>query len=115
MQHAAELMQEIDAAYRELAAMVEDLAHADYRLSEHARRVKLENAEALLAAKNERTATLYLEGLLDTEEHQKLARKKEQAELKHQLARREVERLHLVVRLLSAPIPGAQGAGVSSS
>ncbi len=115
MQHE-EMMQEIDAAYRDLAAAVEDLARADNRLSEHARRVKLENAEALLAAKNERTATLYLEGLLDTEERRDLEARKAKAELKNQLARREVERLHLVVRLLSAPgIPGAQGAGVSSS
>ncbi len=49
MQHE-EMMQEIDAAYRELAAVVEDLAHADYRLSEHTRGVKVENAGALLAA-----------------------------------------------------------------
>ena len=96
------LIGEIDAAYRTLGAATEALAEADRSLSEHVRRVRLENAEAILEAKNERTASLYLDGLLDTEEHRRLEAGRARAELDLQHARREVERLHLIVRLLDA-------------
>ena len=96
------LMGEIDEAYRELSAAVEGLAKADRELSEFVRRTRLENAEALLEAKNERTANLYLEGMLDTDEYRALSEAKYRAELDHGHARREVERLHLIVRLLGA-------------
>lgn len=96
------LMGEIDEAYRELSAAVEGLAEADRELSEFVRRTRLENAEALLEAKNERTANLYLEGMLDTNEYRALSEVKDRAELDHGHARREVERLHLIVRLLGA-------------
>ena len=96
----AALIEEIDAAYRRLSAATEDLARADRELAEHVRRVRLDNAEAILEAKNERTASLYLDGLLDTEEHRRLEDIRARAELDLQHARREVDRLHLVVRLL---------------
>ena len=98
------LIEEIDAAYRRLSAAAEDLAGADRELAEHVRRIRLDNAEAILEAKNERTASLYLDGLLDTDEHRRLEAQRAKAELEHQHARREVERLHLIVRLL-----GTQG------
>ena len=98
------LVEEIDAAYRRLSAAAEDLAGADRQLAEHVRRVRLDNAEAILEAKNERTASLYLDGLLDTDEHRRLEADRTRAELDHQHARREVDRLHLIVRLL-----GTQG------
>ncbi len=116
MQHE-DLIAQIEAAYRRLVAAEEDLASADRLLSEHVGRVRLDNADALLEAKNERTANLYLEGLLDTEEHRRLHADRVRAELDHRHARREVERLHLVVRLVasgatsSAP---AQPAAVGS-
>jgi hypothetical protein len=69
----------------------------------------LDNAEAILEAKNERTASLYLDGLLDTDEHRNLEDARERAELELQHARREVERLHLIVRLLGAT-EGGQGS-----
>jgi hypothetical protein len=94
------LVEEIDAAYRRLSAAAEDLAGADRALAEHVRRIRLDNAEAILEAKNERTASLYLDGLLDTDEHRRLEAQRARAELDHQHARREVERLHLIVRLL---------------
>jgi hypothetical protein len=96
----AALIKEIDAAYRRLSAATEDLARADCELAEHIRRVRLDNAEAILEAKNERTASLYLDGLLDTEEHRRLEDIRARAELDHQHARREVDRLHLIVRLV---------------
>jgi hypothetical protein len=71
-------------------------------LAEHVRRIRLDNAEAILEAKNERTASLYLDGLLDTDEHRCLEADREKAELDHQHARREVERLHMIVRLVGA-------------
>ena len=83
-------------------AATEALASADGELAEHVRRVRLDNAEAILEAKNERTASLYLDGLLDTDEHRRLEAVRARAELDHQHARREVERLHLIVRLLNA-------------
>ena len=98
------LIEEINAAYRRLGSALEEQARADGALTEHVRTVRLENAEAILEAKNERTASLYLDGLLDTEEHSLLAAARARADLDLQLARREIERLHLIVRLL-----GTQG------
>jgi hypothetical protein len=95
-------IEEINSAYRQLSAATEDLARADRELAEHVRRVRLDNTEAILEAKNERTASLYLDGLLDTEEHRRLEDIRARAELDHQHARREVDRVHLVVRLLGA-------------
>ena len=104
------LVEEINAAYRRLSAATADLARADRGLAEHVRRVRLDNAEAILEAKNERTASLYLDGLLDTDEHRHLQDSRAKADLDHQHARREVERLHLVVRLLGTQASeGIQG------
>ena len=100
------LIEEINSAYRRLNAATEDLVRADRELAEHLRRVRLDNAEAILGAKNERTASLYLDGLLDTDEHRRLEADRARADLDHQHARREVERLHLIVRLL-----GTQSSG----
>ena len=94
------VVEEINTAYRRLSAATEDLARADRELTEHVRRVRLDNAEAILEAKNERTASLYLDGLLDTDGYRRLEVNRARAELDHQHARREVERLHLIVRLL---------------
>ena len=94
------LIEEINSAYRRLSATTEDLARADRELAEHVRRIRLDNAEAILEARNERTASLYLDGLLDTDDHRRLEDNRARAELDHQHARREVDRLHLIVRLL---------------
>jgi hypothetical protein len=94
------LIEEIDAAYLRLSAATDELARSDRELAEYVRRVRLDNAEAILEAKNERTASLYLDGLLDTDDHRRLEADRARAELDHQHARREVERLHLIVRLL---------------
>jgi hypothetical protein len=100
------LIAEINSAYRRLSAATEDLASADRELSEHVRRVRLDNAEAILEARNERTASLYLDGLLDTDDHRRLEDNRARAELDHQHARREVDRLHLIVRLLETRARG---------
>ena len=104
------LIEEINAAYRRLGAATEDLASADRELAEYVRRVRLDNAEAILEARNERTASLYLEGLLDTHDHRRLEADRARADLALLHARREVERLQLIVRLLgtrpSEGIPG---------
>ena len=86
----------------------EDLASADRALAEHVRRVRLDNAEAILEAKNERTASLYLDGLLAPDEHHRLEADRARAELDHQHAKHEVESLHLIVRVLGG-IQGQQG------
>ncbi len=91
---------EINEAYRRLSVATEDLASADRALAEYVRKIRLDNAEAILEAKNERTASLYLDGLLDTDEHRRLEDDRARAELDDQHARREVERLQLIVRLL---------------
>ena len=93
------LIEEINSAYRRLSAATEDLARADRELAEHVRRIRLDNAEAILEARNERTASLYLDGLLDTDDYRRLEDIRARAELDHQHARREVDRLHLIVRL----------------
>ena len=104
------LIEEINSAYLQLSAATENLASVDRELAEHVRRIRLNNAEAILEAKNERTASLYLDGLLDTEEHRRLQGNRARADLDHQHARREVERLHLIVRLLGTQTSeGIQG------
>ena len=95
------LIEEINEVYRRLSAATEALARADRELAEYIRSVRLDNAEAILEAKNERTASLYLDGLLDTDEHRRLEADRVRADLDYQHARREVERLHLIVRLLA--------------
>jgi hypothetical protein len=102
------LIEEINGAYRRLGASTEALASTERALAEYVRRVRLENAEAILEAKNERTANLYLEGLLDTDEHRRLEAERARAELDHRRARQEVERLQLIVRLLGTS-EGRQG------
>jgi hypothetical protein len=94
------LIEEINAAYRRLSDTTEELGSADRKLAEYVRRVRLDNAEAILEANNERTASLYLDGLLDTHEHRRLEADRARADLDLQHARREVKRLHLIVRLL---------------
>ena len=94
------LMEKINAAYHRLSAATEELARADRELAQHIRRIRLDNAEAILEAKNERTASLYLDGLLDTDEHRRLEDIRARADLDFQHARREVDRLHVIVRLL---------------
>jgi transposase-like protein len=102
------LIEEINVAYHRLNAAAEALASANRSLAEHVRRIRLDNAEAILEAKNERTASLYLDGLLDTDEHRRLEAERARAELDHQHARREVDRLRLIVELLGAT-EGSQG------
>jgi hypothetical protein len=94
------LSEEINAAYRRLSYAAEDLERSDRELAEYVRRIRVDNAEAILEAKNERTASLYLDGLLDTDEHRRLQDIRAKADLDHQHASREVEWLHLIVRLL---------------
>jgi hypothetical protein len=94
------LIEEINAAYRRLSAATEELVRADRELAKDIRRIRLDNAEAILEAKNERTASLYLDGLLDTAEHRRLEGIRARADLDLQHAKREVDRLHLIVRLL---------------
>ena len=84
------LIEEINAAYRRLSDAAEDLVRTDRELAEYVRRVRLDNAEALLEARNERTASLYLDGLLDTDEHRRLQDNRAKADLDHQHARGEV-------------------------
>ena len=96
------LVEEINEAYRRLSDATEALASADRSLAEYVRRVRLDTAEAILEAKNERTASLYLDGLLDTGEHRRLEEARARAELDYQHARREVDRLRLIVELLGA-------------
>lgn len=99
---AGGLAGEISHAYERIRVTRRELIAATDALSDHERRAKVENADTLLEAKNERTASLYLEGILDTPEHAELLSAKRRAELDHYEARMEVERLELLVRLLEA-------------
>ena len=94
------LIREINTAYRRLSTAAEDMVRADRELAAHVRRVRLDNAEAILEARNERTANLYIDGLLDTGEHRHLEAARSRAEISLQQARYEVDRLQLIVRLL---------------
>ncbi len=93
---------EVSRAYERLTATRRALVAATDALSDHERGARVENADTLLEAKNERTASLYLEGILDTPEHAGLLAARRGAELAHYEARMEVDRLELLVRLLEA-------------
>lgn len=92
----------MNAAYSRLKEKRRTAAIAARALADHESRVRQDNAEALLAAKNERTASLYLEGMLDTEEHRRLLDEKLAADLDLDEARAEVERLQLLARFAAA-------------
>lgn len=96
------LAEEISHAYGRITSTRRELVASTGELAEHERRARVENADTLLEAKNERTASLYLDGILDTPEHAELSTAKRRAELAHYEARMEVERLELLVRLLEA-------------
>ena len=99
---AGGLAGEISHAYERIRVTRRELVATTDALSDHERRARVENADTLLEAKNERTASLYLEGILDTPEHVGLLSAKRQAEMEHYEARMEVERLELLVRVLEA-------------
>ena len=99
---AERLAGEVSRAYERLTATRRELLGATDALSDHERAAKVENADTLLEAKNERTASLYLEGILDTPEHAELLAAKRRAELEHYEARMKIERLELLVHLLEA-------------
>lgn len=106
------LAAEISRAYGRLADTRGELAATTDALSDYERRARIDNADTLLEAKNERTAALYLDGILDTPEHAELLSAKRRAELAHYEARMEVERLELLVRLLGARNGGKKGAAL---
>lgn len=97
-----ELVESINRAYEMLKSTNRDLARAAYALEAHQKRMRIENAEALLEAKNARAMDMYLEGLTDNEEYRTLVMKKTRAELAHFDAKAEVERIKLLVRLMEA-------------
>lgn len=102
------LLPRIDAAYKELAATRRKLVRAENARRRYEQRARVDNADNLVAAKNERVAQLYLEGILDKDEYRRLLDQEKAAELDHFEARAEVERLQLVVKLLRAGAPVEQ-------
>ena len=96
------LADEVSRAYERLVATRRALWLATEELSGYERRARVENAETLLEARNERTMGIYLDGILDTPERAGLLAAKNRAELEHFEARAEVQRLELMVRLLEA-------------
>ncbi len=99
---AGRMAENISAGYERLVTTRRELVSATDELSDHERGARVENADTLLEAKNEHTASLYLDGILDTPEHAELVSAKRRAELAHYEARLEVERQELLVRLLEA-------------
>lgn len=102
--HAREeaLIEQIEKAYKELGATRRKLARAESARRRHEQRVRVDNADALMGAKNERVANLYLDGLFDTDQYRKLVDAEKGAELDHFEARAEVDRLQLTVKVLRA-------------
>jgi hypothetical protein len=97
-----ELAKRINQAYKQLAITRGQLVEANEAMAAYEKSAKIANAETLLEAKNERSMTIYLEGILDTPRRSDLSEKKTQAEVAHYEARMEVECLELLVRLLEA-------------
>lgn len=105
-----ELIQQIETAYKKLGATRRKQARAETARRRHEIRIRQDNADALISTKNERTEKLYLEGLLDTDQHRKLQDDEKRAELEHFEARCEVDRLQLTVKLLRTAAVGTDGA-----
>ena len=97
-----ELVKSINDAHTCLIETHKEFVEAADALTKNERRLKSENAESLLEARNERSMMLYLEGILDNPDHHQFVERKSRAELAHYEARMEVERLELLVRLLEA-------------
>lgn len=100
------LIAQIEKAYKDLRSTKRKLARAELAKRRYETRARINNAEALTAAKNERVASLYLEGILDTEDYRKLVDQEKAAELDHFEARAEVDRLQLTGKLLRATAGG---------
>ena len=110
-----DLTAQIERVYPKLAEASEELAQAQLLYERKVRDLRVTHADALLECKNERMANLYLDGIMERDrELLQLENRKVRAELEHQLARREIERLHLIVRLLSLQRISGAPAGVSS-
>lgn len=104
-----ELAESINRGYALLASTKRGFARASYILDTHERRMRIENAEALLEAKNARAMDMYLEGLMDSEEYRTLWKEKARTELAHFDAKSEVDRLKLLVRLMEASKDNPEG------
>lgn len=83
------LIEDLDEAYRRPSAATEEIARTDGDLAEHVGRNRPHNAEAILEARNGRTANLYLDGLLDTDEHRRPEAERARADLALQHSRRK--------------------------
>lgn len=101
-----ELAAEISRAHERLVATYRAVVAAREAVARYEKRARIDNADALLEARNERSMSLYLEGVLDTPEYAELSAAKTAAELEHYEARSEVDRLELTVRLLEATSRG---------
>ena len=100
---------QIADAYKNLAETKRAYARAERARQRYERRIRIDNADALKAAKNERTEKLHIERLLDSDQYRKLQDDEKKAELDHFEARAEVDRLQLTVKLLRTAA-GADGA-----
>ncbi len=101
----------INSAYEHLETTHRDSVNAAEALAAYERRAKVENAEILLEARNERSMNIYLAGILDTPQYLELSEKKTRTKLAHYEARVEVERLELLVRLLEVTVSEQQRLG----
>lgn len=102
MTEATTVEAQITSAYEEMASAKAELIAAEDALGRHEREMRVNHADALLEAKNERTAGLYLDGFKDDDEYRELEARKREAETRHHNARCEVERLQLTVKLYQA-------------
>ncbi len=112
-QRVEDLLSEISAAYARLGATKRKLSEAEGAVRNQEQRVRVERRQLLTNAKNERVAGLVMDEALATDEYRKKLRARESAELAHFEARAEVDRLQLVVRLLRAANPAAEGGTAS--
>lgn len=95
------LTQEIRDSYAALAQAKTQLLRAEAELAGYELDLRTAHAEALIEAKNERTAGLYMDGLKDHDEYRRLRADRMEAEVAHAEARYQVEALQLVVKALS--------------
>ena len=109
-QRVEDLLGEISAAYSRLGATKRKLSEAEGAVRHHEQRTRVEKRQLLTNAKNERVAGLVMDEALTHDEYRKKLRARESAELAQFEARAEVDRLQLVVRLLRAASPAAEGA-----
>lgn len=97
-----DLYPEIGRAYDTLAQAKAELIEAEADLELYERELRVNHAEAILEAKNERTASVYLDGLRDHDGYRQKERRRREAEASYFAAKCAADSVNVRVKLIAA-------------